>query len=165
VFLTTCSTSVQIGKKNWAQKLFVSRAQTYLYEPIFKLGRILGDGLTFIYLWIAISSQILGVRLCMFPRSKCKVLGSLGRNPCPGLSPDAFVAVIPISLFDQFPGFFRKFLMVSTFRNFISSSILGDGVCMSTWRQSNIYCSVWNTLCQIWISGVLVLEGPASLSV
>jgi hypothetical protein len=35
---------------------------------------------------------------------------------------------------------------------------------MSTWWESNIYSSVWNTLYQIWISGVLVLEGPISLS-
>jgi hypothetical protein len=48
--------------------------------------------------------------LCMFPRSKCNVCRSLGRNPCPGLSPDTFVAVISISLFDQFPGFSRKLL-------------------------------------------------------
>jgi hypothetical protein len=64
----------------------------------------------------------------MYPRSKCNVCRSLRRNPCPGLSPDTFVAVISISLFDQFPGFSRKLLNVSTFGNFISSSILGDGV-------------------------------------
>jgi hypothetical protein len=48
--------------------------------------------------------------------------------------------------------------------NFITSQILGDGVCMSTWWERNIYSSVWNTLCQIWISGVFMLEGPTSLS-
>jgi hypothetical protein len=69
----------------------------------------------------------------MFPRSKCNVCRSLGRNPCLGLSPDAFVAVISISVFDQFLGFFfpENCLTVSTFGNFISSSSLGDGVCMS----------------------------------
>jgi hypothetical protein len=35
---------------------------------------------------------------------------------------------------------------------------------MSTWWESNIYISVWNTLHQIWISGVFVLDGPTSLS-
>jgi hypothetical protein len=68
------------------------------------------DGLTFSHLWNAISSQILGVRLCMFSRSKCNVCRSLGYNPCLGLSPDAFVAVISITLFDQFLGFYRKML-------------------------------------------------------
>jgi hypothetical protein len=73
----------------------------------------------------------------MLPRSKCNVCRSLGRNPCPGLSPDAFVAVISISRFDQFPGFSENCLTVSTFRNFISSSILEDGVCMSTgWKHN-----------------------------
>jgi hypothetical protein len=66
----------------------------------------------------------------MFLRSKCNVCRSLRRNPCPGLSPDAFVAVISIYLFDQFLGFPENCLTVSTFGNFISASILGDGVCM-----------------------------------
>jgi hypothetical protein len=70
----------------------------------------LGDGLTFSYAWNAISSQILRVRLWMFPRSKCNICRSLGRNPCLGLSPDAFVAVISISLFDQFSSVSRKLL-------------------------------------------------------
>jgi hypothetical protein len=91
-------------------KIIFSRVQTELYEPVSRHGRFLGDSLTFSYLWNVISSQILGVRLCMFPRSKCNACRSLGRNSCPGLSPDAFVAVISISLFDPFPGFSRKFL-------------------------------------------------------
>jgi hypothetical protein len=62
---------------------------------------------------------------------KVQCCRSVGRNPCPGLSPDAFVAVISISLFDQFSCFSENCLTVSTFENFISSSILGDGVCMS----------------------------------
>jgi hypothetical protein len=73
----------------------------------------------------------------MFPRSKCNVCRSLGRNSCPGLSPDAFVAVISISLFDQFPGFSRRLLNGWHFGNFIFSLILGDGVCMSTgWKHN-----------------------------
>jgi hypothetical protein len=44
------------------------------------------------------------------PRTKCNVCRSLGRNRCLDLSPDAFVVVISISLFDQFSGFSRKFL-------------------------------------------------------
>jgi hypothetical protein len=44
------------------------------------------------------------------PQIKCNVCRSLGRNPCPGLSLDAFVAVISISLFDQFPDFSKKLL-------------------------------------------------------
>jgi hypothetical protein len=95
-------------KKNWARKVFISRIKTELYEPVFRLGRFLRDGLTFSYLWNVISSQILGVRLCMFPRSKWNVCRSLGRYPCPGLSSDAFVEVISISLFDLFPGFSKK---------------------------------------------------------
>jgi hypothetical protein len=35
---------------------------------------------------------------------------------------------------------------------------------MSTWWENNSYISVWNTLYQIWMSGILVLEGPTSLS-
>jgi hypothetical protein len=46
----------------------------------------------------------------MLPISKCNVCRLLGKNPSPGLSPDAFVEVISISLFDQFSGFFRKLL-------------------------------------------------------
>jgi hypothetical protein len=44
------------------------------------------------------------------PQIKVQFFWSLGRNACPGLSPNAFVAVISISLFDQFPGFSRKLL-------------------------------------------------------
>jgi hypothetical protein len=76
----------------------------------FQTCRFLGDGLTFSYFWNAVSSQILGVRLCMSPKSKQNVCRSVGRNPCLGLSPDAFVVVISISLFGQFPGFCRKFI-------------------------------------------------------
>jgi hypothetical protein len=63
--------------------------------------------------------------------------------------------------FQVFP---ENCLTVSTFGNFISSSILGGRVCISTWWESNIYSLVWNTLYQILISGVFVLEGPTSLS-
>jgi hypothetical protein len=102
-------------QKFLSQKVFVSRVETELYKSVSRLGRFLGDGLTFSYLWNGISSQILGVRLWIFPKSKCNVCRSLGRNPCPGLSPDAFVALIPISLFDQFSGFPENCLTVSTF--------------------------------------------------
>jgi hypothetical protein len=42
------------------------------------------------------------------PQIMCNACRSLGRNHCPGLSHDAFAAVISISLFDQFPGFSKK---------------------------------------------------------
>jgi hypothetical protein len=132
------STSVQICKNSWAQKVFVLRVQIELYEPVSRL-RFLRDGLTFSYLWNVISSQILGVRLWISPRSKWNSCRSLGRNSCLGLSLDAFMAVISISLFDQFSGFPENCLTVSTFGNCISSSILGDGVCMSTgWKHNTL---------------------------
>jgi hypothetical protein len=46
----------------------------------------------------------------MSPISNLNVCRSLGRDTCPGLSPDEFVTVISISLFDQFSGFSRKLL-------------------------------------------------------
>jgi hypothetical protein len=55
-------------------------------------------------------------------------------------------------------------LAIITFGNFISSSNLRDGVCMSTWWESNVYSSVWNTTYQFWISGEFVLEVSTSLS-
>jgi hypothetical protein len=55
-------------------------------------------------------------------------------------------------------------ITVSAFGNFISSLNLGDGVCMSIRWESNTYISVWNTFYQIWISGVLMVVGPTSLS-
>jgi hypothetical protein len=60
--------------------------------------------------------------------------------------------------------FSRNCLTIITFGNCISSSNLRDGVCMSTWWESNIYSSIWNTIYQFWISGEFVLEGPTSLS-
>jgi hypothetical protein len=73
----------------------------------------------------------------MFPSSKCNVCRSLERNPALGLSPDAIVVVISISIFDQFQRFPENCLTVTTFGNFIYSSILGDGVCMSTgWKHN-----------------------------
>jgi hypothetical protein len=36
---------------------------------------------------------------------ECNVCRSLWSNPCPGLSPDEFVAMISISLVVQFSGF------------------------------------------------------------
>jgi hypothetical protein len=76
----------------------------------FQTCRFLRDRLTFSYIWNTISSQILGVRLYMSHSSKWNVCRSLGRNPCPGLSPDAFVAVISIYLFHKFSGLSRKLL-------------------------------------------------------
>jgi hypothetical protein len=78
----------------------------------------------------------------MFPRSKCNVSRLLERNPCSGLSHDALVAAISISLFDQFAGFSEHCLTVSTFGNFISSLILGYGICMSTGWKHNTSNSV-----------------------
>ncbi len=55
-------------------------------------------------------------------------------------------------------------LTIITFGNCISSRKLGDNVCISTWWESNIYSSIWNTPYQFWISGVIVVESPTSLS-
>jgi hypothetical protein len=103
-FSSTCALwTIKLSQKffriNWSQ-----------IRQHFQKRKCSEDGLTFSYLCNAISSQILGVRLWMFPRSKCYACRSLGRNPCLCLSPNAFLAVILISLFDQFPGFFRKLL-------------------------------------------------------
>jgi hypothetical protein len=54
--------------------------------------------------------------------------------------------------------------MVSTFRNSISSSIMGDGVCMSTGGKCNTCSLVWNTPCPIWYSDVLVIVGAIYLT-
>jgi hypothetical protein len=62
---------------------------------------------------------------------------SLGSTPYPGLSPNEFVTVTSISLDDQFLGFSGKLLNGSTFGNSMSSSILRDGVRMSTgWKHN-----------------------------
>jgi hypothetical protein len=61
--------------------------------------------------------------------------------------------------------------MVSTSRNFISSLILGDAICMSTgWKHKtptlvwNTPSLVWNTPCPVWNSGILGIERAISLS-
>jgi hypothetical protein len=60
------------------------------------------------------------------------VCRSIGSTSCLGLSPDEFVKIISISLVVQFLDFLGTCLAVITFGNSISSSILRDGVCMST---------------------------------
>jgi hypothetical protein len=42
----------------------------------------------------------------------------------------------------SFQGFSENYLTISTFENFISSSILGDGVCVSTRWKHNTSSSV-----------------------
>jgi hypothetical protein len=103
--------------------------------------------------------------------SYCKDYRSPWRTPCPRLSSGGFVLEVTISLSDQivprrpFPGFLsRKFLTYSTFGNSISSSILGDGVCMSTRLKNNTFVSVWNTRCPGWYSGVFVIVDTISLN-
>jgi hypothetical protein len=54
--------------------------------------------------------------------------------------------------------------MFSTFGNLISSSTLGDGVCMSISLKRNMFSSVWNTPCPVWYSGVSAIVGTISLS-
>jgi hypothetical protein len=78
-----------------------------------------------------------------------------------GLSPGGFVATISISLVVQFLGIC---LVVITFGNSISSSILRDGVWMPTGWKHNTTSPVWNTACSVWYSGVLVIVGAIYLS-
>jgi hypothetical protein len=78
----------------------------------------------------------------MSPIWYCKVHRSLGSTPCPGLSPDEFVAVISISQVVQFQAFLGNCLAVNTFGNSMSSLILRDGVCMSTGSKHNTSSSV-----------------------
>jgi hypothetical protein len=54
--------------------------------------------------------------------------------------------------------------VVSTFENSKSSSILGDGVRMSTGWKCNTYISVWNSPHAVWYSGVFARVGTISLS-
>jgi hypothetical protein len=58
----------------------------------------------------------------------------------------------------------RICLMFSTFGNLIYSSILEDGVHMSTRMKSNTLCSVWNTPCPVWYSSTFAIVGTISLS-
>jgi hypothetical protein len=66
--------------------------------------------------------------MCMSPGLLSKVCTSLGSTPCSGLSHGGFVVIISISLVVQFLGFC---LADNTFRNSLSSSILGYCPCMS----------------------------------
>jgi hypothetical protein len=80
---------------------------------------------------------------------------------------EVIVSSVQIELHGQFldlDNLTESGLTIITFGNYISSSNLRDGIRMSTWWERNVYGSVWNTIYQIWISGVLVLEGPTSLS-
>jgi hypothetical protein len=114
---------------------FLSSKSIYFKSPNrtlwtrFQTCRFLGDGLTFSYFWNVISSQILGVRLCKFPISKC--------NAC------TVWVLMHLWQWSQYPYlisfqvFPKNCLTVSAFGNFISSLILGDGVCMSTgWKKN-----------------------------
>jgi hypothetical protein len=109
-------------KKSWSRKVFVLRVQTELHESVSRRA-VLRVCLTVSYLESVIYPRILGVRLCMSPILECKVYGSLGCTPCPGLSPNIFVAIISISLCIQLSVFSGLCLAESTFGNSISSSI------------------------------------------
>jgi hypothetical protein len=64
----------------------------------------------------------------------------------------------------SFQTFSGTCLAVITFENLISSSILRDGVCMSTGWKNNTHSLVYNTPCPVWYSGVLVKVGAIYLS-
>jgi hypothetical protein len=60
--------------------------------------------------------------------------------------------------------FFRNCLTISTFGNSTSSSILGDGICISTKLKNNNFSLVWNTPRLVWYDGVSAIVGTISLS-
>jgi hypothetical protein len=64
----------------------------------------------------------------------------------------------------SFQFFPENWLTVITFRNCISSSNLGDRLCMLTGWKHNTLSLVWNTAYPVWKSGILGIEGAISLS-
>jgi hypothetical protein len=98
----------------------------------------------------------------MSPRWKVNVFMSLWSTTSLGLIPNEFVSVISISLsFQSFPG---NCLALTSFRNSISYSILGDGVCISTGWKHNKNSPVWKTPGPVLYSGVFVRVATISLS-
>jgi hypothetical protein len=67
-----------LQKKSWAQKVFVSRVETELYEPVSRLGRILGDGLTFRYLWKSYLLKSWELDCACSPDQSAMFVGHLG---------------------------------------------------------------------------------------
>jgi hypothetical protein len=79
-------------------------------QPRFQTWQFLEFCLTLSQFENAITSRILGVRLCMLIRLWLKLLGPQWTTPCPSSSPDETVAVILISLCIQISGILRLFL-------------------------------------------------------